>query len=148
MGNGFADIPAYFQFLRNMVEGRFNVHQPTSSSYLFIAIRLRFFGPLEGSRSHSKASNEGINTRKLCPIRLGARFLRPELRDRLPHRHPPPVRVRPINLMLAPLRLHPAGYIFHRLLNRPLSRIEDAEIVRVSLVRLEHGELRIPSPTE
>src|ERR1019366_5472156 len=100
MGNGFADIPAYFQFLRNMVEGRFNVRQPTSSSYLFIAIRLRFFGPLEGSRSHSKASNEGINTRKLCPIRLGARFLRPELRDRLPHRHPPPVRVRPINLML------------------------------------------------
>ncbi len=50
--------------------------------------------------------------------------------------------------MLAPFRLHSAGYIFHSLLDRALSRIQDAEIIRVRLVRLEHRELRIPSPPQ
>src|ERR1019366_6016954 len=80
--------------------------------------------------------------------RRGASLLRPELRDRLAHRHPPPVGVRPVNLVLAPLRLHPAGNIFDCLFNRPLRSVEDAEILRVGLIRLEHGELGIPSPSE
>ena len=79
---------------------------------------------------------------------FGARFLRPEMHDCFAHRHPPPVRVRPVDLVLAPLRFHSAGYVFHGLLDRALRRVENAEIIGVSLIRLQHRELRIPSPTQ
>ena len=86
--------------------------------------------------------------RELRHLRLRARRLRPVLNDRFPHGHAPPVRPGPINLVLAPLGLGPASYVFRGLLNQLLGQVHYAAIVGISLVELEHGELRIPPPPQ
>jgi len=50
-------------------------------------------------------------------------------------------RARPISSSSRPSHLSP-------LLNRCLRRLHDAEIIGVGLIRFEHGELGIPSPSQ
>src|SRR5216684_1883836 len=73
--------------------------------------------------------------------------LRPESDDGLTHGHAPPIGSAPINLVFAPFGLSAASYIFRRLFNHVLGEIHYAAEICISLIKLQHCELRIPTPT-
>ena len=70
------------------------------------------------------------------------------LNDRLAHGHAPPVRAGPLNFLISPLGLGSTRHVFRCLLDQILRKIHHAAIVRIGLVKLEHGELRIPAPAQ
>src|SRR5713226_8692897 len=80
---------------------------------------------------------------RFCP-----RCPRPEADDGLAHGHAPPIGSAPINLVFAPLGRRAASYIFGCLLDHVLREIHYPAEICISLIKLQHGELRIPTPTE
>ena len=64
----------------------------------------------------------------------------------LPHGQPLPVA--PVNFLIAPIRDRSAGHIFRGLRNQLLRQIHHTLIVGIGLIKLQHGEFRIPSPAQ
>src|SRR5580704_1462957 len=104
---------------------------------------LRYPHPI---RSSFEKGIDGFPTGKLAHLRLRSRRFGPVMDDRLAHRHALPVG--PINFLPAPLCFRSAGHVLRRLRDDFLRKIHHALVVGISLIELEHRELRIPAPSE
>ncbi len=68
------------------------------------------------------------------------------MNDGLPHGHALPVR--PVDFLFPPFRPGASGYVFRRLLDQCLRQVHHSAVVGIGLVELQHGEFRIPAPTQ
>src|SRR5271155_1082943 len=64
------------------------------------------------------------------------------------HGHASPIRACPVDLVFAPLGFCSSENVDGGLLDQLLGEIHDSAIVGISLVKLEHGELGIPAPSQ
>jgi hypothetical protein len=124
-------------------------HRLKNTGNRFARWLVRIVSDVDASITHTHHQIlHGLVCREIADNGLGSCLLRPKMHNGLAHGHASPIRTRPVDFVIAPLRLRSAGDVFDCLLDRPLCRIHDAEIVGVRLIRLEHCELRIPPPAQ
>ena len=85
---------------------------------------------------------------KVLHRRLRPCGFRPVVNDRFAHGHAAPIRARPVDLVLTPLRFCSSVDIDGSLFDQLLGEEPPPAIVGIGLVELEHGELGIPPPSQ